>query len=86
MLYTDGLTEARRSGELFGPARVKEVAETLRGRSCQGFADGLRDAALAFAGRFHDDLMILAFRLAPQAAEVGRGEAGRGAHEAGESR
>ena len=30
--------------------------------------------------------MILAFRLTPQAAEVGGGDGGRDAHEAGESR
>jgi PAS domain S-box-containing protein len=66
VLYTDGLTEARRRGELFGQARVKEVAETLHGRSCQGFAEGLRDAALAFGGGFHDDVLIMALRLTPQ--------------------
>ena len=63
VLYTDGLTEARRDRELFGQRRVQELVETLRHESCQAIVDGLRDAALGFGGRFHDDLLIMALRL-----------------------
>ena len=51
MLYTDGVTEARRGSELFGEQRLLEAVSDLRGRSAQEVAEGVRDAALAFAGR-----------------------------------
>jgi PAS domain S-box-containing protein len=64
VLYTDGLTEARHDGELFGEQRLLEAVSGLRGRSAQEVAEGLRDAALAFAGRLHDDLQVVVLRLA----------------------
>ena len=51
MLYTDGVTEARRGGELFGEQRLLDVVCGLRGRSAQEVAEGVRSAALDFAGR-----------------------------------
>ena len=63
MLYTDGVTEARRDGELFGEERLVEAVADLRGRSAQELADGVRDAALAFAGRLSDDLQVVTLRL-----------------------
>ena len=50
VLYTDGVTEARRGGELLGERRLLEIVAGLRGRSAQEVAEGVRDAALAFAG------------------------------------
>ena len=67
LLYTDGLTEARRRTELFGQGRVQETAVKLRHESCQRVVEGLRDAALEFGGRFHDDVLIMALRLTPPA-------------------
>jgi PAS domain S-box-containing protein len=64
VLYTDGVTEARRDGELFGEERLADVVSSLRGRSAQELADGVRDAALTFAGRLSDDLQVVALRLA----------------------
>ena len=64
VLYTDGVTEARRDGELLGERRLLEVAGALRGHSAQGVAEGVRDAALAFAGRLDDDLQVVVLRLA----------------------
>ena len=51
VLYTDGVTEARHDGELLGERRLLEIVDALRGRSAQGVAEGVRDAALEFAGR-----------------------------------
>ena len=63
MLYTDGVTEARREGELLGEKRLLEIVSGLRGRSAQEVADGVRDAALAFAGQLRDDLQVVVLRL-----------------------
>ena len=63
VLYTDGVTEARRDGELFGDERLLEATCGLRGRPAQEVAESLRDAALAFAGKLKDDLQIVVVRL-----------------------
>ena len=63
VLYTDGVTEARRGDELFGEQRLLEAVCVLRGRSAQEIADGVRDAAAAFAGRLRDDLQVVVLRL-----------------------
>jgi serine phosphatase RsbU (regulator of sigma subunit) len=63
VFYTDGVTEARRAGELFGETRLVEAVSGLRDRSPQEVAEGVRDEAAAFAGRLGDDLEVLALRL-----------------------
>ena len=63
VLYTDGLTEARRESELFGEERLLGVISALRGRSAQEVAEGVRDAALDFAGSLSDDLQVVVLRL-----------------------
>jgi PAS domain S-box-containing protein len=65
VLYTDGVTEARRGGELLGERRLLGIVSGLRGRSAQEVADGVRDAASDFAdGRLSDDLQVVVLRLA----------------------
>jgi sigma-B regulation protein RsbU (phosphoserine phosphatase) len=64
VLYTDGVTEARREGELLGERHLLETVAGLRGRSAQQVAEGVRDAALAFAGQLRDDLQVVVLRLA----------------------
>ena len=65
VLYTDGVTEARRDGELLGERRLLEIVEGLRGRSAQEVTDGVRDAASEFAdGRLRDDMQVVVLRLA----------------------
>jgi len=63
VLYTDGVTEARRGRELFGYERLVEAVSALRDSSVQELAVGARDAAVGFAGRLRDDLHVVAFRL-----------------------
>jgi sigma-B regulation protein RsbU (phosphoserine phosphatase) len=72
VLYTDGVTEARRGRQLFGYERLVEVVSALRGRTVQELAEGVRDAAIGFAGKLKDDLRVAAFRL----VEVQREEVG----------
>ena len=64
VFYTDGVTEARRAGDLLGEGRLLDIVARLRGGSAQDVANGVRDAALAFAGQLHDDLEVVALRLA----------------------
>lgn len=77
VLYTDGVTEARRGGELFGEQRLLEVVGGLRGRSAQELAEGVRDAVLDFAGRLRDDLQAVVLRLARSQTARDRQEVAR---------
>ncbi len=55
VLYTDGVTEARRGRELFGYERLVGTVSALRGRSMEELAEGVRDAAVGFSGRLKDE-------------------------------
>ena len=70
VFYTDGVTEARGAGELFGYGRLAEAACALRERSAQSVAEGVRDAALGYAGRLMDDLQVVVVRLRGGSARV----------------
>jgi sigma-B regulation protein RsbU (phosphoserine phosphatase) len=61
-LYTDGVTEARSAGELFGEERVKEALRPLWGRPSQDLAAALAGAASSFADSLTDDLQVLVIR------------------------
>ncbi len=63
VLYTDGVTEARRGRELLGERRLLEIVAGLWGRPAQGVAEGVCDSVLAFAGSLRDDLQIVVLRL-----------------------
>ena len=63
VLYTDGLTEARSDGELFGEERLIDVLCGDGPRDPQALVERARDAAMEFAGELKDDLQILAIRL-----------------------
>ncbi len=62
LLYTDGLTDARRDGELFGERRLLDAARRAPDCAPQTLIDGLREAVLAYTGTLRDDLEILALR------------------------
>jgi len=66
VLYTDGLTEARRGADFFGE---QGLVQTLTGQDCsdvQGMVDALISRVTDHAkGRLHDDLAIIALRLTP---------------------
>ena len=62
--YTDGITEARRDGELFGEERLSAVALEARGRPVEELADRIIEAVRAFAGHEPtDDLALIALRV-----------------------
>jgi PAS domain S-box-containing protein len=62
--YTDGITEARRQGELFGPERLAAVVQALRDRSIEEIADRVIAGVRDFAGHEpNDDLALIALRV-----------------------
>ena len=62
-MFTDGLVEARRGGELFEAHRVAEVLRGSLGSPAEEIAGRLATAARAFQGRgLTDDLAILVLR------------------------
>ncbi len=71
LLYTDGLTEARRSNgdgssDLFGEERVAEIVAAMRGEPPARVVNALRDAVGDFVGgSLADDLCIVALRANP---------------------
>jgi len=63
VLYTDGVTEARRHGELFGERRLLDTLRDCPRYSAQELADAVLGASQAFAGRLQDDLQVMVLRL-----------------------
>ncbi|MBX5468733.1 MAG: serine/threonine-protein phosphatase [Thermoleophilaceae bacterium] len=65
VVYTDGLSEARRpGGELFGTDRIRALLGDLRGEPPERVVDTLRAAAEEFSGgRLPDDLCMVALRV-----------------------
>ena len=64
LLYTDGLTEARRDGELFGLDGVSAVLGELENPSPSDAIAILRTRVAEFAyGNLTDDLCMLAARI-----------------------
>ena len=64
MLYTDGLTEARRSGVLFGVEGVQATLTRRRGALATELANALVDAALEHAAApLSDDVAIVILRV-----------------------
>jgi serine phosphatase RsbU (regulator of sigma subunit) len=60
VMYTDGVTEAHRHGELFGEERLIGALEALSGTSVDELPQALLDAVLEFSeGELRDDVVIL---------------------------
>jgi serine phosphatase RsbU (regulator of sigma subunit) len=67
VLYTDGVTEARRGNELFGEVRLVEVLAGLAGRPAEEMATGLEAAVADFRRSASDDTAILVVQALPPA-------------------
>jgi PAS domain S-box-containing protein len=59
VLYTDGLTEARRGSDLFGETRLVEALGTVAGRRAEEMASVLEAAVADFRRSASDDTAIL---------------------------
>jgi serine phosphatase RsbU (regulator of sigma subunit) len=62
VLFTDGITEARRDGRLFGEEGAAAAIRDCAGLSAQGIADRLCDAVVEYAEELRDDVDILVVR------------------------
>ncbi|MCL5291802.1 MAG: SpoIIE family protein phosphatase [Actinobacteria bacterium] len=68
VLYTDGLTEARRGPDLFGEERIRLAMGKSYGQSAGKVADIIARSALEFArGKIEDDLAVIALHPRMQA-------------------
>jgi hypothetical protein len=64
VLYTDGITEVRRDGELFGYRRLAEALRAVAGRDADAIAAHVHGAVTAFApGPAADDRALLVVRV-----------------------
>ncbi len=66
-LFTDGLFEARRGGEMFGTSRLGEELLSLAGGRMSGAAKKLVESARSFAGdTLDDDVVVMLARLSAE--------------------
>ena len=64
VLCTDGVTEARRAGDIFGPERLRELVADCGDLDAQAIADRVKDAALDFQPGFpRDDVAVLVLKV-----------------------
>jgi serine phosphatase RsbU (regulator of sigma subunit) len=64
VFYTDGVTEARKDGELFGEERVMESISSCAGSDARGVADHLEERLEEFSGgALGDDAAILVVKV-----------------------
>ncbi|HWC10488.1 MAG TPA: PP2C family protein-serine/threonine phosphatase [Acidimicrobiales bacterium] len=72
VLYTDGVTEARRDGEFFGTGRLRATLGSVAGSEAQAVADGIVAAAVEFqGGDARDDIAVVAVRVPPNGPSRG---------------
>ncbi len=62
LLFSDGVTEARRGDEQFGDDRLEAVLRSTVGASAERAVAMIESAVLDFAGELSDDVAILALR------------------------
>jgi serine phosphatase RsbU (regulator of sigma subunit) len=63
VLYTDGVTEARREGEQFGDERLHGALAGCDASSADSIAKAVESAVLAFSGTPTDDTAVLVLRV-----------------------
>ncbi len=63
VMYSDGVTEARRQGEQFGEERLIDALCPLHSWDAQRIADHLRDRVIGYGDRLSDDMHILVVRM-----------------------
>jgi len=67
VLYTDGVTEARRDGEQLGLEGLSEVVRAHAGRSTAELKDAIVTAVHAWSSKLEDDISVVVLRQIPGA-------------------
>jgi sigma-B regulation protein RsbU (phosphoserine phosphatase) len=62
VVYTDGVVEARRDGELYGSERLTQVVAASQRRSATEIADAVIADCRAFAGDLADDCALVVIK------------------------
>jgi serine phosphatase RsbU (regulator of sigma subunit) len=62
VVYTDGVVEARRNGELYGLERLAEVTRASRGRTAEEIARAVIEDCRSFAGDLADDCAVVVIK------------------------
>jgi phosphoserine phosphatase RsbU/P len=70
VLYTDGVTEARRDGEIFGPERLERLLGARAGADAHAIADAVESGIERFGGAPDDDVALLVVSLVGVQARV----------------
>lgn len=65
VLYTDGVTEARRAGDFFGEERLLSTLSGFAGQDAESIAHGLERAVFDFSDETGDDMAILVIQARP---------------------
>jgi PAS domain S-box-containing protein len=72
IFYTDGVTEARAAGDLFGEDRLTTLVKSCAGLGADSVAERIERAVVAFQGGCpHDDIAILVLRIPPETSRAG---------------
>jgi hypothetical protein len=83
VFYTDGVTEARRRGRLFGEARLREALAASRLLAPQALAERLGSVVSTYADALQDDVQIVVMRFVGRSEEEAREPAEPESGEAG---
>ena len=71
LLYTDGVTEARRGNEFYGTERLSQVFHAASGLDAEGLSARIVDAVVGFSGGdLRDDTAVLVLQVPARPATV----------------
>jgi PAS domain S-box-containing protein len=71
VVYTDGVSEARRDGDIFGEEGVVEVVKATAHEPPARIAAAVRDAAVGFARYPQDDMQLVVLRFTGRVSSAG---------------
>jgi PAS domain S-box-containing protein len=72
VFYTDGVTDARRNGDIFGEERLRKLLEACRGASADHIAGQVEEAAVEIQhGDARDDIAVVVLRVCEETVARG---------------
>jgi sigma-B regulation protein RsbU (phosphoserine phosphatase) len=70
VIYTDGVVEARRDGELYGLERMVKVVSASLGRAAADIANAVIEDCRSYAGDLADDCALVVIKRSDTAAII----------------